>query len=113
MSELVEAGKVLHLGLSEAGAVTLRKAAAIHPIAALQSEWSLWSREIEDGIVPTCRELGIGLVAYSPLGRGFLTGAIRRVDDLAADDWRRTNPRFAGANLGRKPRAQPRTRRPH
>jgi aryl-alcohol dehydrogenase-like predicted oxidoreductase len=99
MSELVEAGKVLHLGLSEAGAVTLRKAAAIHPIAALQSEWSLWSRDIEDGIVPTCRELGIGLVAYSPLGRGFLTGAIRRVDDLGADDWRRTNPRFAGANL--------------
>jgi aryl-alcohol dehydrogenase-like predicted oxidoreductase len=101
MVEVVEAGKVLHLGLSEAGAVTLRKAAAIHPIAALQSEWSLWSRDIEDGIVPTCRELGIGLVAYSPLGRGFLTGAIRRVDDLAADDWRRTNPRFAGANLER------------
>jgi len=101
MAELVEAGKVLHLGLSEAGAATLRRAAAVHPIAALQSEWSLWSRDIEDDIVPACRELGIGLVAYSPLGRGFLTGAIRRVEDLADDDWRRSNPRFAGENLER------------
>ena len=101
MAELVEAGKVLHLGLSEAGAATLRRAAAVHPIAALQSEWSLWSRDVEDDIVPACRELGIGLVAYSPLGRGFLTGAIRRVEDLADDDWRRSNPRFAGENLER------------
>ena len=101
MAELVRAGKVLHLGLSEAGAATLRKAAAVHPIAALQSEWSLWSRDIEVDIVPACRELGIGLVAYSPLGRGFLTGAIRSIDDLAVDDWRRTNPRFEGANFER------------
>jgi aryl-alcohol dehydrogenase-like predicted oxidoreductase len=101
MAELVAAGKVLHLGLSEASAATLRRAAAVHPIAALQSEWSLWSRDIEDEIVPTCRKLGIGIVAYSPLGRGFLTGAIRRVEDLAADDWRRANPRFEGANLER------------
>ena len=101
MAELVRAGKVLHLGLSEAGAATLRRAAAVHPIAALQSEWSLWSRDVEDDIVPACRELGIGLVAYSPLGRGFLTGAIRSLDDLAADDWRRTTPRFEAANLER------------
>ena len=101
MTELVRAGKVLHLGLSEAGAATLRRAAAVHPIAALQSEWSLWSRDIEDDIVPACRELGIGLVAYSPLGRGFLTGAIRSIDDLAADDWRRANPRFEEGNFER------------
>jgi len=101
MAELVRAGKVLNLGLSEAGAATLRRAAAVHPIAALQSEWSLWSRDIEVEIVPTCRELGIGLVAYSPLGRGFLTGAIRSLDDLAGDDWRRTTPRFEAANLER------------
>jgi len=101
MAELVRAGKVLHLGLSEAGAATLRRAAAVHPIAALQSEWSLWSRDIEDDIVPTCRELGIGLVAYSPLGRGFLTGAIRSLDDLAGDDWRRANPRFEQGNFER------------
>jgi aryl-alcohol dehydrogenase-like predicted oxidoreductase len=101
MADLVQAGKVLHLGLSEAGAATLRRAAAVHPIAALQSEWSLWSRDIEVDIVSTCRELGIGLVAYSPLGRGFLTGAIRSIDDLAADDWRRSNPRFEGANFER------------
>lgn len=101
MAELVTAGKVLHLGLSEASATTLQRAAAIHPIAALQSEWSLWSRDIEVDIVPACRELGIGLVAYSPLGRGFLTGAIRSIDDLAADDWRRANPRFEGANFER------------
>jgi len=101
MAELVEAGKVLHLGLSEAGPATLRRAAAVHTIAALQSEWSLWSRDIEVEIVPACRELGIGLVAYSPLGRGFLTGAIRSIDDLAEDDWRRANPRFEGANFER------------
>jgi len=101
MAELVVAGKVLHLGLSEASAATLQRAAAIHPIAALQSEWSLWSRDIEVDVVPACRELGIGLVAYSPLGRGFLTGAIRSIDDLAADDWRRANPRFEGANFER------------
>mgnify|MGYP001765408815 FL=1 len=101
MADLVRAGKVLHLGLSEASAATLRRAAAVHPIAALQSEWSLWSRDIEDEIVPARRELGIGLVAYSPLGRGFLTGAIRSLDDLAADDWRRANPRFEDGNLER------------
>jgi aryl-alcohol dehydrogenase-like predicted oxidoreductase len=101
MAELVAAGKVLHLGLSEASASTLRRAAAVHPIAALQSEWSLWSRDIEEDIVPACRELGIGLVPYSPLGRGFLTGAIRSLDDLAEDDWRRANPRFQGENFER------------
>jgi len=101
MAELARAGKVLHLGLSEASASTLRRAAAVHPIAALQSEWSLWSRDIEVDIVPACRELGIGLVPYSPLGRGFLTGAIRSLDDLAEDDWRRANPRFQGENFER------------
>jgi aryl-alcohol dehydrogenase-like predicted oxidoreductase len=99
MAELVEAGKVRHLGLSEAGADTLRRASAIHPIAALQSEWSLWSRDIEDEIVPTARELNIGLVAYSPLGRGFLTGQITSPDDFEADDFRRYNPRFQGENF--------------
>jgi len=97
MAELVAAGKVRHLGMSEAGADTLRRAAAVHPIAALQSEWSLWSRDIEAQIVPTARELGIGLVAYSPLGRGFLTGAITKPEDLADDDFRKANPRFVGA----------------
>ncbi len=97
MAELVAAGKVRHLGMSEAGADTLRRAAAVHPIAALQSEWSLWSRDIEDDVVPTARELGIGLVAYSPLGRGFLTGAITKPEDLADDDFRKANPRFVGA----------------
>jgi aryl-alcohol dehydrogenase-like predicted oxidoreductase len=101
MADLVQAGKVRHLGLSEASAPTLRRAVAVHPIAALQSEWSLWSRDIEDEIVPACRELGIGIVAYSPLGRGFLTGAIRSVDDLAEDDWRRFMPRFAPENFHR------------
>jgi aryl-alcohol dehydrogenase-like predicted oxidoreductase len=96
MAELVQAGKVRALGLSEAAADTLRRAVAVHPIAALQSEYSLWSRDLEDDILPTCRELGIGLVAYSPLGRGFLSGAIRSPDDLAEDDWRRMNPRFQG-----------------
>jgi aryl-alcohol dehydrogenase-like predicted oxidoreductase len=94
MAELVAEGKVLHLGLSEASVDTIRRAAAVHPIAALQSEWSLWSRDIEDEIVPTCRELGIGIVAFSPLGRGFLTGRINSVDDLADQDMRRGHPRF-------------------
>jgi aryl-alcohol dehydrogenase-like predicted oxidoreductase len=94
MAELVAAGKVRHLGLSEASVDTIRRAAAVHPIAALQSEWSLWSRDIEDEIVPTCRELGIGIVAFSPLGRGFLTGRITSVDELAEQDMRRSHPRF-------------------
>ena len=96
MAELVQAGKVRHLGMSEAAAATLRRAVAVHPITALQSEYSLWSRDLEDDILPACRELGIGLVAYSPLGRGFLSGAIRSPEDLAEDDWRRMNPRFQG-----------------
>jgi aryl-alcohol dehydrogenase-like predicted oxidoreductase len=94
MGELVEAGKVRYLGLSEASAETIRRAHATHPITAVQSEYSLWTRDPEDEVLPTLRELGIGLVAYSPLGRGFLTGAIRSLDDLPEDDWRRTNPRF-------------------
>jgi aryl-alcohol dehydrogenase-like predicted oxidoreductase len=102
MAELVAAGKVRHLGLSEAGADTLRRAAAVHPIAALQSEWSLWTRDIEAEIVPTARELGIGIVPYSPLGRGFLTGKVVSADDLTADDFRRNSqPRFAEGNLER------------
>jgi aryl-alcohol dehydrogenase-like predicted oxidoreductase len=101
MAGLVAAGKVRHIGLSEAGAKTLRRASEVHPIAALQSELSLWSRDIEAEIVPTCRELGIGLVAYSPLGRGFLSGAIKSLDDLAEDDWRRFMPRFQGDNFGK------------
>jgi aryl-alcohol dehydrogenase-like predicted oxidoreductase len=99
MAELVKAGKVRYLGLSEAGPETLRRAHATHPIAALQTEYSLWSRDPEDGILATCRELGIGFVAYSPLGRGFLTGEIRTPDDLSADDYRRHNPRFQGENF--------------
>jgi len=101
MAELVQAGKVRHLGLSEAAAGTLRRAVAVHPIAALQSEYSLWTRDLEDEILPACRELGIGLVAYSPLGRGFLTGAVQTVDGLAANDFRRISPRFQGENLER------------
>src|SRR2546425_412969 len=97
----VTAGKVRRLGLSEAAPATLRRAHAVHPISALQTEYSLWSRDPEDEILPTCRELGIGFVAYSPLGRGFLTGQIRRFEDLAADDWRRNNPRFQGQNFQR------------
>ena len=96
MAELVTAGKVRHLGLSEASADTIRRAAAVHPIAALQSEWSLWSRDIEDEIVPTCRELGIGLVSFSPLGRGLLTGRITAYDELPERDMRRVHPRFQG-----------------
>ena len=104
MAELVKEGKVRHLGLSEAGPETIRRAAAIHPIAALQSEYSLWEREVEDDILPVCRELGIGFVPYSPLGRGFLAGRIKSRDDLPADDWRRNDPRWSeenfDANLG-------------
>jgi aryl-alcohol dehydrogenase-like predicted oxidoreductase len=101
MAELVREGKVRFLGLSEAGPATLRRAAKVHPIAALQSEYSLWSRDPEDGVLDACRELGIGFVAYSPLGRGFLTGQIRRFEDLAADDYRRFSPRFQGENFAR------------
>jgi aryl-alcohol dehydrogenase-like predicted oxidoreductase len=99
MAELVAAGKVRFLGLSEASAQTLRRASAVHPIAALQTEYSLWTRDLEAEILPTCRELGIALVAYSPLGRGFLTGSFNSPDDLAANDWRRNNPRFQGENF--------------
>jgi aryl-alcohol dehydrogenase-like predicted oxidoreductase len=99
MAELVQSGKVRYLGLSEAGAHTIRRADAVHPISALQTEYSLWSRDAEDEILPTVRELGIGFVAYSPLGRGFLTGQIRKPGDLAADDWRHTSPRFQGENF--------------
>ena len=99
MAELVKAGKVKHLGLSEAAPETIRRAAAVHPIAALQTEYSLWSREPEDEILGTIRELGIGFVAYSPLGRGFLTGQIKKFEDLAADDYRRMSPRFQGENF--------------
>jgi aryl-alcohol dehydrogenase-like predicted oxidoreductase len=101
MAELVAEGKVRHLGLSEVAPDTLRRAAAVHPIAALQSEWSLWSRDIEDEVVPVARELGVGIVPYSPLGRGFLTGQITSPDELAAADFRRTNPRFVGENFQR------------
>jgi aryl-alcohol dehydrogenase-like predicted oxidoreductase len=101
MAELVRAGKVRHLGLSEASAATLRRAAAVHPIAALQSEYSLWTRDPEDEVLAACRELGVGLVAYSPLGRGFLTGQIKRFEDFAADDFRRFNPRFQGENFAK------------
>ena len=101
LAELVKAGKVRYLGLSEAGPATIRRASATHPIAALQTEYSLLSREPEEEIIPTCRALGIAFVAYSPLGRGFLTGQIRRIEDLAPDDWRRTSPRFQGENFQR------------
>jgi len=99
MAELVKEGKISHIGLSEAGPETLRRAAAVHAISALQSEYSLWTRDPEDRVLPTCRELGIGLVAYSPLGRGFLTGQIKRFEDFAADDYRRNSPRFQGENF--------------
>jgi aryl-alcohol dehydrogenase-like predicted oxidoreductase len=101
MAELVQAGKVRHLGLSEAAPATFRRASATHPIAALQTEYSLWSREPEDEIIPTCRALGIGFVAYSPLGRGFLTGQIKQIEDLTPGDWRRTSPRFLFENFQR------------
>jgi len=99
MAELVKAGKVRYLGLSEASANTIRRAAQVHPITALQSEYSLWSRDLEATILPTCEELGIGVVAYSPLGRGFLTGAIKKPEDLVAGDVRRGNPRFSSENF--------------
>jgi aryl-alcohol dehydrogenase-like predicted oxidoreductase len=99
MAALVKEGKVRYLGLSEAAPETLRRATKVHPIAALQTEYSLWSRDPEDGPLATCRELGVGFVAYSPLGRGFLTGQIRSYEDLAADDYRRFSPRFQGPNF--------------
>ena len=101
LAELVQEGKVRYIGLSEASPDTLRRANAVHQITALQTEYSLWSREPEDEILPTCRELGIGFVAYSPLGRGFLTGAIQSIDDLDEDDYRRFSPRFQGENFQR------------
>ena len=101
MSELVEAGKVHYLGLSEAAGETIERAHAVHPISALQSEYSLWTRDIESDVLPTCRALGIGFVPYSPLGRGFLTGAITSTGDLAEDDWRRRHPRFQEGNIER------------
>jgi aryl-alcohol dehydrogenase-like predicted oxidoreductase len=99
MAELVKEGKVRYLGLSEAGVETLRRAMGVHPIAALQTEYSLWTRDAEPEILPTCRELGIGFVAYSPLGRGFLTGQFKKFEDLPADDYRRHSPRFQGENF--------------
>jgi aryl-alcohol dehydrogenase-like predicted oxidoreductase len=99
MAELVKEGKVRYLGLSEAGMQTLHRAVAVHPIAALQTEYSLWTRDPEREILPTCRELGIGFVAYSPLGRGFLTGQFKAFDDLSSDDYRRFSPRFQGENF--------------
>jgi aryl-alcohol dehydrogenase-like predicted oxidoreductase len=99
MAELVKAGKVRHLGMSEASPQTLRRAMKVHPITALQTEYSLWTRDPEDQILPTCRELGIAFVAYSPLGRGFLTGQFQRFEDLPADDYRRNTPRFLGENF--------------
>src|SRR5437660_6545776 len=99
MAELVKAGKVRHLGLSEAAPKTIRRAHAVHRITALQTEYSLWSRDPEDEILPTVRELGVGFVAYSPLGRGFLTGRFHTIDDLPDDDWRRNSPRFQGENF--------------
>lgn len=101
MADLVREGKVRWLGLSEAAPATIRRAHAVHPIAAVQTEYSLWSREPEDELLPTLRELGIALVAYSPLGRGFLAGRFRAASDLAANDWRRDNPRFVDANIAR------------
>ncbi|WP_116186438.1 aldo/keto reductase [Pectobacterium aquaticum] len=101
LAELVQEGKIRYIGLSEASATTLERAHRVHPITALQSEYSLWTRDMEAEILPTCERLGIGFVPYSPLGRGFLTGAIRSQDDLAADDFRRTNPRFSGENFGK------------
>jgi aryl-alcohol dehydrogenase-like predicted oxidoreductase len=99
MAELKNAGKIRFLGLSEANEATIRRAHAVHPITALQTEFSLWSREPEEGLLAVCRDLGIGFVAYSPLGRGFLTGRYKRLDDLAANDWRRNNPRFQTDNF--------------
>src|SRR3984893_3648259 len=99
LAELVRAGKIRYIGLSEAGPATIRRAAAVHPIAALQTEYSLWTRDPEDEVLPTTRELGIAFIAYSPLGRGFLTGQYKRFEDLAPDDYRRFSPRFQGENF--------------
>jgi aryl-alcohol dehydrogenase-like predicted oxidoreductase len=99
LADLIKEGKIRHIGLSEAGREALRRAAKVHAITALQSEYSLWTRDPEDRVLPTCRELGIGFVAYSPLGRGFLTGQIKRFEDFAADDYRRQSPRFQGENF--------------
>ena len=99
MAQLVKEGKIRHIGLSEAGPQTLRRAVKVHPITALQTEYSLWTRDPEEEILPTCRELGLGFVAYSPLGRGFLTGQFRRFEDLPSDDYRRNSPRFQGENF--------------
>jgi aryl-alcohol dehydrogenase-like predicted oxidoreductase len=99
IADLITEGKIKHIGLSEAGPETLRRAAAVAPISALQSEYSLWERDIEDDILPTCRDLGIGFVPYSPLGRGFLTGTFRSLDELPENDWRRQDPRFQGDNF--------------
>jgi aryl-alcohol dehydrogenase-like predicted oxidoreductase len=101
MAELVRAGKTRFIGLSEASSQTLRRAQAVHPIASVQSEYSLWTRDPEDDVLATCRELGIGFIAYSPLGRGFLTGQIKRSEDLADDDYRRASPRFQGENFAK------------
>ena len=101
MKELVQSGKVRHLGISEAAPATVRRAHAVHPVTAVQTEWSLWSRDPEDELLPVLRELGIGFVAYSPLGRGFLTGRLRSFEDLAPDDHRRHSPRFQGPNFDR------------
>jgi aryl-alcohol dehydrogenase-like predicted oxidoreductase len=101
LAELVTEGKIRHIGLSEAGADTIRRAHAVHPITALQTEYSLWTRDVEAELLPLLRELGIGFVPYSPLGHGLLTGQIRTVADFADDDWRKTNPRFTGENLAR------------
>ena len=101
LAELIAEGKIRHYGLSEAGAATIRRANAVHPMAALQTEYSLWTRDVEDEILPLLRELGIGFVPYSPLGHGMLTGQIRSVSDFPDDDWRKTNPRFTGENFTR------------
>ncbi len=101
LADLVTQGKVGHIGLSEAGVNTIRRAHAVHPVTALQSEYSLWTRDPEPAVLPLLRELGIGFVPYSPLGHGFLTGRIRSIEDLADDDWRKTNPRFVGENFQR------------
>src|SRR5208283_2336169 len=101
MSELVRAGKVRYLGLSEAAPATIRRAMKVHPISALQTEYSLWTRDVEAKILPLCRHLGIGFVPYSPLGRGFLTAKFKKPEDLPPDDWRRKSPRFQGANFER------------
>ncbi|RKS77482.1 aryl-alcohol dehydrogenase-like predicted oxidoreductase [Motilibacter peucedani] len=111
MAELVQAGKVRHLGLSEASSASLERAAAVHPITALQSEWSLWTRDLEDDVVGTARRLGIGIVPFSPLGRGFLTGAITSPDDFGPDDFRKNNPRFQGENFDRNLRLVDEVRR--